>query len=168
MAFEPKPLTPEGVDAALDKAKHYRLLNEPMHAESICLDILEVESSNQEAVVTLLLALTDQYDSQLGKRHARCQALLPLIADDYQRAYYSGMIAERRGIAHMRRGVPGSAHMAYEWMRDAMEQYETAMTMRPASDESAILRWNTCARIINNNPQLVPEPDQPYSPQIGE
>ena len=30
----------------------YRLLNDPEQAESICLDILEVEPGNQEALVT--------------------------------------------------------------------------------------------------------------------
>ena len=47
---------------ALAKAERYRLLNEPGEAESICLDVLEVEPDNQEALVTLLLALTDQFD----------------------------------------------------------------------------------------------------------
>ncbi len=38
--FELKPLSPQAIPAALEKAKHYRLLNEPGAAESICLDIL--------------------------------------------------------------------------------------------------------------------------------
>ena len=35
--------------------------NEPREAESICLDALEREPDNQEALKTLLLALTDQF-----------------------------------------------------------------------------------------------------------
>ena len=46
---------------ALERADRYRLLNEPVQAESICMDILEVDPGNQEALKTLLLALTDQF-----------------------------------------------------------------------------------------------------------
>ena len=41
--FELKPLSKESIKAALEKAERYRLLNEPGLAESICLDILEIE-----------------------------------------------------------------------------------------------------------------------------
>ena len=51
-----KPITREGVPAALQKAERYRLLNDSTAAESICLDILQVEADNQQAVVMLLLA----------------------------------------------------------------------------------------------------------------
>ena len=63
MTFELKTLSPEAVPRALEKAERYRLLNEPGEAESICLDALDVEPDNQEALVTLLLALTDQFDT---------------------------------------------------------------------------------------------------------
>ena len=55
--FELKTLSREAVPAALERAKHYRLLNEPGAAESICLDILEVDSENQETLITLILAM---------------------------------------------------------------------------------------------------------------
>jgi hypothetical protein len=41
--FDLKPLTPEAVPSALEKAMRYRLLHEPGEAESICLDVLAVE-----------------------------------------------------------------------------------------------------------------------------
>ncbi len=41
--FELKSLTLESVDGALAKVERYRLLNEPLEAESICLDILELD-----------------------------------------------------------------------------------------------------------------------------
>ena len=40
MSFEMKPLHPESIEKSLGKAHSYRLLNEPLHAESICLDVL--------------------------------------------------------------------------------------------------------------------------------
>ena len=62
MDFTLKPLSPEAVPRALAKAERYRLLNEPGEAESICLDALEADPENQEALVTMVLALTDQFD----------------------------------------------------------------------------------------------------------
>jgi hypothetical protein len=37
--FELKTLSKKAIPQALAKAQHYRLLNEPLEAESICLDI---------------------------------------------------------------------------------------------------------------------------------
>ena len=59
--FELKLLSKDAVPAALEKAMRYRLLNEPGEAESICLDVLKADPDNQEALVTLLLALTDRF-----------------------------------------------------------------------------------------------------------
>jgi hypothetical protein len=59
--FKLKPLSKEAIPAAHEKANCYRFLNEPVEAESICLDILEVEPDNQQAIITLLLSLTDQF-----------------------------------------------------------------------------------------------------------
>src|SRR4051812_7969768 len=59
--FELKSLTREAVPAALEKAHRYRLLNEPEQAESICHDVLRIDPDNQEALTTLILALTDRF-----------------------------------------------------------------------------------------------------------
>ena len=56
--FELKPIHQDAIPQALEKAHFYRLLNEPGAAESICLDILEIDPDNQQALVTLLVALT--------------------------------------------------------------------------------------------------------------
>ena len=56
-----KPITHEGIPSALQKAERYRLLNDSAAAESICLDVLDVDPGNQEALVSLLLAITDQF-----------------------------------------------------------------------------------------------------------
>src|SRR5512145_3059910 len=56
-----KPLSKDAVQSALAKAERYRFLNEPGEAESICLDVLAVDAHNQSALITLLLALTDQF-----------------------------------------------------------------------------------------------------------
>ena len=46
-----KPLKTEAISAALEKAKRYRLLNEPDDAESICLDILANQLLEREVLV---------------------------------------------------------------------------------------------------------------------
>jgi len=58
--FALKSISHDSVSGALAKAERYRLLNEPVEAESICRDILEIEPDNQQALISLLLALTDQ------------------------------------------------------------------------------------------------------------
>ena len=63
MTFELKTLHAEALPRALEKAERYRLLNEPSEAESICLDVLAIDRDNQAALVTLLLALTDQFET---------------------------------------------------------------------------------------------------------
>lgn len=149
--FELKPIHQDSIEQALEKAHHYRLLNEPGEAESICLDVLEIDPDNQQALITLLLALTDRLAKgyAVGARHAR--EVLPRILDDYQRAYYAGLICERQAKARLQHGGPGAGHDAYEWLRDAMQHYERAEAIRPLGNDDAILRWNACARIIMRN-----------------
>ena len=53
-----KTLAKAAIPGALEKAERYRLLNEPLEAESICRDVLAVEPDNQQASIILLLALT--------------------------------------------------------------------------------------------------------------
>ncbi|PYQ56310.1 MAG: hypothetical protein DMF58_21080 [Acidobacteria bacterium] len=113
--FELKPLSKEAIPKALEKADRYRLLNEPAEAESICLDILTADPDNQTALVTLILALTDQFDRvDFNIGHAQFNELLPRLRDEYQRAYYAGVISERRAKASLHRQMHASA--AYEWM----------------------------------------------------
>ena len=49
MEFELKGLSKTAIPAALERAEKYRLLNEPVQAESICRDILATEPDNQHA-----------------------------------------------------------------------------------------------------------------------
>ena len=167
--FELKRLSRDGVPAAIQKAERYRLLNQPWAAESICLDVLAVDPENQQALVTLLLALTDQFGSDLGDGVARAREVLRGLRDEYKRAYYSGIICERCGVAQLARGAPGAATAAHEWLREAMGWYEQAESLRPAGNDEAILRWNTCARLLmRDREHLVPREAERYEPSFGE
>ncbi len=77
--------------------------------------------------------------------------LLARITGEYERVYYSGIVAERRAKAKLAQGNPGCAHQAYELFRDAMHWYEQAEAIRPPGNDDALLRWNTCARMIGRN-----------------
>lgn len=160
MDIKLKSLSKEAIPAALDKARQYRLLSEPMEAESICLDILEADPDNQQALIIMLLALTDQFQSQLNPAFGNAQELLNRICDGYCKSYYTGIIFERRAKAHLSRGGPGSGPLAYDWFRQAMEAYEEALKSRSACNDEAILRWNTCARILISHPELKPGHDE--------
>jgi hypothetical protein len=156
MDFEPKPISHAGVPAALEKAERYRLLNEPAEAESICLDVLAVEPDNQDALVTLILAITDDLETTLSAGVSRARDVVPRLRDEYKRVYYSGIICERHGMAILANGAPRAGENAYQWIRDAMELYEKAEALRPAGEDEAILRWNTCARLLARVPHLAP------------
>jgi tetratricopeptide (TPR) repeat protein len=158
--FELKRLSTSAIPAALAQAERYRLLNEPGEAESICLDVLRVDPAHQEALVTLVLALTDQFPlGNPARAMAAAEQAVAELRDDYKRFYYSGIIRERRGKADLHSDRPGSHQSVHEWLREAMSCYEQAEAIRPAGNDEAILRWNTCARILMDLPRI--EPDIP-------
>lgn len=152
-----KPLTKKSVPAALKKAERYRLLKEPYEAESICLDILEADPGNQEALIMLLLARTDKFPDELYPAFDKAMELLDLLTDKHNRLYYRGVINERRAKAHHKKGGPSSAGLAYDWYKKAMADYEEALKNGSSSNQAAALRWNTCARILNENPHIRPD-----------
>ena len=165
--FELKRISPEAVPAALDKAERYRLLNEPEEAESICLDVLAIDPGNQRALVTLLLALTDQFRTGPAACFQEAQAVLPRLQGEYERHYYAGIIYERRGNALLGQAGLGSRRVAYDWINKAMECYERAEAARPAGNDDALLRWNTCARLHERH-RLEPEPEEEFLPALGD
>jgi hypothetical protein len=165
--FDLKVLSANAVPRALEKAVRYRLLNEPGEAESICLDVLQVDSDNQEAITTLVLALTDQFDDD----HAaieRAWAMANRLGDDYERYYYTGLIHERRAKALLRKRAPLSGPRAYEWLCEAMTCYDRAGLIRPTNNDDAVLRWNACARLIMSDARLMPAVDEPSEPILLE
>ena len=100
--FELKPLSREGIPGALAKAERYRLLNEPGEAESIYLDVLEIDPDNQQALVGLVLALTDQFEHGVPGCVNQAREVLPRLREEYERAYYAGIICEREAKAQLR------------------------------------------------------------------
>ncbi|MGD2122701.1 MAG: hypothetical protein PVJ76_13195 [Gemmatimonadota bacterium] len=159
-----KRLTCEGIEKAMKKAERYRLLGEPCEAESICVDVLEVDPENHKAQLLLILSLTDQFRTDLS-RAAEASRRASGLKEDYERFYYSGIVAERRGKVHLNRGEPCSDDYANRALREAMGWYEKAEAIRPPGEDDAILRWNTCARAIARW-RFAPPPDIPAAPLV--
>ncbi|HEX9649576.1 MAG TPA: hypothetical protein VGA21_03375 [Cyclobacteriaceae bacterium] len=146
-SFKLKPLSKDGIETALNKAEHYRLLNQPLLAESICRDILMVESENQKAAIFLLLSLADQFGQSKTPKEAL--EIAGNLKDPYHQKYYGGIVHERQGMAALSSAIPGSNFDAFEWYLEAMELFEEASAIQPANMEP-VMRWNTCARVIMN------------------
>jgi hypothetical protein len=146
--FQLKQLAKEAIPAALEKAGRYRLLNEPGEAESICLDILSADQDNQEALVILLLALTDRFGRGYSVGTIDPRDVLNRLRDPYERAYYAGIIHERKAKARLHSGFN---YDAYEHLIEAMTSYEKAESLSLPGNADAALRWNACARIITSN-----------------
>jgi hypothetical protein len=162
-----KTISRDAVPLALEKAERYRLLNEPEQAESICLDVLAVEPDNQQAIVMLLLALSDQFFHGHTDCFRQAEALLPRLHGEYDRLYYSGLLWERRGYARAAHGGPGSATAAYTWLRQAMDFFEQAEQVRPHGNDDALLRWNSCVRLCERY-QLHPVEEGVLQPLLGD
>ena len=164
--MELKSLHKDAIPSALSKAERYRLLHEPWQSESICQDVLRVDPENQAALVTLLLALTDQF-GQAFKVH-EAKEVIPRLKDEYERFYYSGIISERRAHALLHQSRHSSGSAIYDWVREAMDFYEKAEAVRPPANDDALLRWNTCARLLMRNPHLKPGQQERSEPIMSE
>lgn len=161
--FELKQLSSEGISRSLERVERYRLMNQPSTAESICHDILAVDGQNQQAIRGLILALTDQFDQHHGPDIQQALELVPSLSEEYDRAYFSGLIFERQARARFSREYPGAPFDAYDLLVEAMEWFGKADGLRIAGNEDARLHWNTCVRVISSN-NLRPRPTDDTEP----
>jgi hypothetical protein len=164
--MELKSLHKDAIPAALAKAERYRLLHEPWQSESICQDVLSIDPQNEAALITLILALTDQFEHGVPVQEAK--DVIPRLREEYDRAYYSGIISERRAKCLLQQSRHGSGPIVYEWLHEAMGWYEKAEAIRPPANDDALLRWNTCARMLMKNPQVQPAQQERSEPIMSE
>jgi len=164
---ELKPISPDGVPGALAKAERYRLLNEPSDAESICQDILEIEPANQQALISLLLALTDQIPHD-PSAFANALAVSARLEAPYDRAYYAGIAWERRAKAYYSGTGQSPHHTAYQWIMQALKLFEEAERQRVASNDDSVLRWNACVRFLARHKELAPMAEEVSEPILSE
>jgi hypothetical protein len=166
--FELKRLSTSAIPAALAKAERYRLLNEPDEAQSICEDVLVADPSNFDAVRTFVLALTDTFANHDGNNVHRAQELVARLPSEYERAYFAGLVAERRARALLSRSGPGRGLTAGNFVREAMRQFERAEAVKPADNDDALLRWNACARLFLRYPELAVTDEERTAPVMLE
>ena len=160
-----KHISKESIPVALEKAERYRLLNEPQLAQSICQDVLAVDPENAKAIIILLLAITDDFATSLSAGVDQAEQLLPRLQSDYEKNYYAGIINERQGMAILNRKITGGNFVAYDWLNKAMEFYEKAEAYRPQGNDDALLRWNTCVRLITSH-HLKPNIEEYVEPPL--
>jgi tetratricopeptide (TPR) repeat protein len=150
MGFELKRLPRTSLDAAVAKAEHYRDLNQPEEAESICRDVLDLDPNHAKAWKLLGLSLTDRFASgQVGLLEQAMEAF-ERLTDPYERAYHLGVGWERAAKAHLERGEAHSAVTAFE---HALGLFEKAEQMHPDLPDP-VLRWNRCVRLLSTHPSL--------------
>src|SRR5260370_10570005 len=147
-----KTISKGGITEALAKAKHYRYLNQAEEAESICRDILAVDPEDQKALRLLGLAITDQFTGATTDRRQEAQDCFEKLTSPYERAYYLGILHERRAKAQMRGGH--LAHSLLASFEQAMRCFEGAEKIRPEGNDDALLRWNRCLRLMQGIPEL--------------
>ena len=96
-----------------------------------------------------------------GASASAATELIAHLTGDYERLYYSGIVCERMAFAKLHLATHASGHLAYDWFMRAMEHYEEAAEVRPAGNDDAILRWNTCARVVNSRSDVHAGHDEP-------
>jgi tetratricopeptide (TPR) repeat protein len=152
VSYRLKRLGARDLDAALAKATHYRDLNQPEEAESICRDILDVDPANQEALKVLGLALTDRFPGAWVGMFEEAITVFQRLSNEYERVYFSGVAWERSAKAHLERN---EAHSAVTSFEHALELFERAEKLAPPDVPDPILRWNRCGRLMTTHPRLL-------------
>lgn len=166
--FELKPIHRDAIDAAMEKMKRYRHLNEPDDAESICRDILQVDPDHREARIGLLLCISDQFGRKLSERWTEATEIVETFEGDYDSLYYHGILCERRAKAHYNRRTPQGGSLTYTWLTKAMHYFEQAAEYSSPGVDATILRWNTCARMIMKHSDIKPLVDDDSGPELLE
>ena len=150
-----KSISKNGIPAAILKVQHYRNLNEPEEAESICRDVLAVDPNHQVALRLLGMAITDQFSGEPSDRYHEAQEVLERLTDPYERHYYLGIAHERRAKSQLQAGdIPRNLLVVFE---AAMKCFEQAEKIRPADNDESLLRWNRCVRLLQSRPEFFEE-----------
>ena len=159
--YELKRLTSQkSVVDAIERARHYRDLNQPEEAESICRDVLAIEPSHVEALKLLGLALTDRFPVAWRNVFDEAVATFAKLPSEYDRIYYTGVAWERLGKAQYDANQVASAANALE---HALEHFDDAMKLAPEAADP-VLRWNRCVRILKMHPELLRAIEAPHQP----
>lgn len=162
MGLQVKPLGARNLSAAVTLAKHYRDLNQPEEAESICRDILSVSADHDEALRTLGLALTDRFPTAWMTLFDEACTTFAKLSSEYERVYYTGVAWERYAKAQLEGGRIQNAIHAFE---QAITRFEQADALGSPDDPAPILRYNRCVRALTTHPDIVRASLAPRGPE---
>lgn len=162
MTYELKPLTSKNLSAAVELAKHYRDLNAPEEAESICRDVISVSPDNEDAWRTLGLALTDQFPTKWMTLFDEARGAFNRLKSDYEKVYYAGITWERYAKAQLEAGRSHNAIHAFE---EALKSFEEAERIGPKDLPNPVVHYNRCVRALTTHPELVRASSVPQEPE---
>lgn len=162
MARELKPLGARNLQTAITLAKHYRDLNQPEEAESICRDILAVAPDNDEAWRTLGLALTDRFPSAWMTLFDEACGAFAKLRSEYDRVYYTAVAWERYAKAQLEAGRVHNAIHAFE---EAIGRFEQADKLGSPDDPLPVLHYNRCVRALSSTPEMASASHAPQGPE---
>ena len=163
-----KSLTPAAIEGALKLAADSRQGGQPQTCESVCHDVLQVESTNQEALRLLLLSHADRFNEDSSQHEMAARDAQSRLTSEYDRAFYDGYILHRLAQSAIASGSPLAARVVYELLSGAMASYEDAERVRPKGNDDAILLWNACQRLLQSTPHTGPRETQAFETMIGE
>ena len=101
-------------------------------------DILAVEPENQEALRELIGAIAQQVGSGVGGDVSETARLIGELKSEFDRAYYSGIVQERRAKELLAHGTLGVGPAVYDLLVKAMDHYESAQAVSAPGNDSAI------------------------------
>ncbi len=160
-----KPISRDAIPRALEKAERYRMLNEPFFAESICLDVLTADPTHQRALAIYVLSLTDQFKAGSMGSALKARTALARFTSEFDRVYFAGIISERSAVALLEGSRTGTNDSLWHHLQDAMAAYEKADSLQAdATNDDALLRYNTCVRLIESHRLSKPTEDQRHYP----
>ena len=117
-------------------------------------------------MITLLLAVSDRFGKGYGVSDTQAKEFLARVKGEYERAYYAGILAERRAKAKLAPGHSRLQVLCLRWLSRSHELVRKSGGRPPAGNDDALLRWNTCARIITQN-KLVPREEEQRGTAAG-
>jgi tetratricopeptide (TPR) repeat protein len=152
MRYELRRLSPTALEGAIAKAEHYRDLNQPDEAESICRDVLDVDPKHQLALRTLGLALTDRLPRDRHHVFDEAVATFKQLTSAYEQAYYLGIAWERLAKVQLEHDEARNAISSFE---KALALFDQAAALGPEGAPDPVLRWNRCVRALEAHPEIV-------------
>ena len=116
-------------------------------------------------MITLLLAVTDRFGKGYGVSDTQAKELLARLKGEYERAYYAGILAERRAKAKLAQGTSRRESLRLRWLsrRDELvrkggeQSGPPGTTMRfcagtPARASSRKTNWSRAKKSASNRP----------------